>query len=288
MKHYGISLLVFFINVCSAMDIAPSGQIIFLNGTTTSGKSSIALELKNRLERESLPVEILAIDDFMVPKVQWALAINRLNPLNLFVETVDIVTPLHMKEMGKQCNIELCQAAKNAYEKGKIVIIDAPVYRRDQVDFYKRNFSEFNVMWTLVYCPISTLVQRLEERNAKSGITGQRSFLQAVDQFSHLYSSCGKQVVEKSPEDSVYGALDKARCMHIAAQENIPDFLKSVQKALCPSSFDTIGERFSQRFLSFAKTIAINSVYLHDVVVNTELDESAQCAEIIFNKLSIV
>src|SRR5690348_7271284 len=80
--------IVMTVNYCSGMDTGLSWipqkiaaepsvqQIILLNGTTTAGKTSIALQFKDLLEAKSLPVEVLAIDDFMIPKVQWRLAAN--------------------------------------------------------------------------------------------------------------------------------------------------------------------------------------------------------------------
>lgn len=282
------------VHYCSGMDIFSLEQqrIVVLNGTTTAGKSSTALELKKRLEKELFSVEVLAIDTFMVPKVQLALGINRLNPLNCFVPNIDIITPPEIEAMGKASQIELCTAAKSAYEKGKIVIIDAPIYRPDQVEFYQRAFDGLNVTWALVYCPLSKLVNRVIERNEKSGITEQRSILQALNQFSQFYSSSSEQSIDILSTDTLFSALERAQHEHAIMQDKLWDFLKSVQHAICPFDFETIKQNMLRK-ISFGQEekVMLGSVVSHDCFVNTDEDDAEGCAEkvmdVLFGKLMI-
>lgn len=303
--HYGMLFLaIITTNHCFGMDMnlfqkqqknentTPNGQqIIFLNGTTTAGKSSIASLLKERLEEKSQAVEVLAIDTFIVPKIQWTLGINRLNPCNVFVSNSDLITPAEIEAMATKSQVELCAAARTAYEKGKIVIIDAPAYRPDLIASYQQEFKGLNVLWSLVYCPVSTLVERVINRNETSGITGQRSILQALDQFSRLYSSqtTGSKTVcsiDTLSQEVLCNTCNEAQRQHDIMQNEIPGFLKGIQKAICPFDFDTIKKLMFEKFtLNENIQTNIGPVVQHNCVVNTGLDDSAACAEKIMHFL---
>lgn len=287
MRYCILFLTVIIINYCDGMDLPELSQkIIFLNGTTTAGKSFIAAELKARLEARSLSVEVLAIDTFLVPKVQWLLATKRLNPLNFFVESIDLITPSDVEAIGKESQTELCSAARAAYEQGKIVIIDAPIYRSDRVACYQESLGGLKVAWTLVYCPVATLVERVISRNEKSGITGQRSIVQALDQFNHMYSSRDTQFVDTLSQNILYATFDRAQKQHAIMQNRIPDFLKSIQRAICPFDFDTLQRSMFEK-LSFDDNMEskIGPVIQHDCIVNTALHDSASCAQMIMERI---
>lgn len=71
MKNIMIGIKSLFIPIIMLCLSANAQHIIILNGTTTAGKSSIAFDLKTLLEAQSTAVEVLAIDTFIVPKIQW-------------------------------------------------------------------------------------------------------------------------------------------------------------------------------------------------------------------------
>lgn len=273
-------------NHCSGMDMIPieDQRVIVLNGTTTAGKSTIAAKIKERLEAQSLSVEVLAIDTFMVPKVQLALGINRLNPLNCFVPNIDIITASEIEAMGKESQVELCTAARAACGQGKIVIIDAPIYRPDQVDFYKKSLTGFKTTWALVYRPLPSLVDGIISRNQKSGLSDRRSLLQGLYQFSCMYHGYVGITLDSLSQESLYSICDKAEKEHAIVQDHTFDFLKSVQKAICPFSFDDIRQSLLDKLLlNNGVTTEICSVVQHDCIVNTAIFDSNVCAQTIID-----
>lgn len=297
-------LIIVTVNSCCGMDpaekevkkkilISNKSHIIFLNGTTTAGKSSIALELKARLEKQSLPVDILALDAFVVPKIQWALGANRFNPRNILVANVDLITPLEIEEIVKKSQVELCSAARVAYDQGKLVIIDAPAYSSEKIDFYQQELKGLNVTWSLVYCPVSTLVERVINRNKTSGIMEQRSILQALNQFNHLYCRsdhyCQSDYsIDKLSQENVHAVCDRAQAQHIIMQDKIPDFLKSVQRAICPFNIDDIRESMLEKFtLNSSLQINIGPIIQYNCIVNSGLDNSVSCTKAIIKAVGI-
>jgi chloramphenicol 3-O-phosphotransferase len=266
-----------------------NNQIIILNGTTTAGKSSATCELKRQLEARSLSVEVFTIDDIFVPKIQWLLAQKRFNPFNVFVANGDLITPEDIEMVGKISQAELCTKAKNAYKLGKIVIIDAPIYRSDQIDFYHGEFAELPklaVTWALVYCPLSTLVDRIIKRNTESGWLEQRSLLQALDQFHHLYVGNAADSIDQLQQKDLDDICNRVYEQHNIMQNRIPDFLKGIQSAICPLDFKTLQKLMIAKFAwrnNFPASIG--SIGKHDCVVNAVLYNPAVCAGMIIDAL---
>jgi chloramphenicol 3-O-phosphotransferase len=279
-------LVIIASSYCFGMDVLSEGKhIIFLNGTTTAGKSSIASKLKEQLEAQSLRVEVLAIDDFMGPKVLYELVMNRLNPFNIFVPNTDLITEPAGRRMLIEAQIKLCDAARSACDQGKVVIIDSPAHRFKHIALYQQLLNKFAVTWVLVYCPVSTLVERVIHRNETAGIAEQRSILQALDQFKHLYSRASdNHFIDTLSQETLFATCDRANKQHAIMQERIPDFLKGIQNAICPDSCESIQNALLKKFaLAENGETRIGPIVQHDCVVNTELYDSARCAEVIIN-----
>jgi hypothetical protein len=243
--------------------------------------------LKEELKVQSLPVEIFAIDTFIIPKLLRALEINQINSTNSFVANRDFITSSEIQKMSAESREELCKIARASCEQGNIVIIDAPAYNQ-QIDFYKQALADLKVKWALIYCPISTLVERVISRNEISGITGQCSILQALDQFSQFYSNKTDCSIDILSQETLHTTCSKAREQHAIMQDRIPDFLKSIQKAICPFDCDNIQKSMLEKFAlnDNAETI-IGPVIQHDCIVNTELNSSASRAKAIINAFQV-
>jgi len=267
-----------------------SQQIIFLNGTTTAGKSSIVQHLEKLLKAQSLSVEILSIDTFVIPKVQWLLFKNRISPANIFVANEDLLQYSDMKRIKKESMKELCAAAVIAYKQNNIVIIDAPIYESKQVNFYNKAFENLgisNISKVLVYCPITTLVKRVIERNQKSSMIEQRSIAQALDQFRYFYQSHRYNPIDQLSREEFDAMWQEAETQHIATQETIPGFLKGIQNAICPYSFGVIKSLMLDGLFFNADGIAsIKPIIAHDFIVNTGQYDSAVCAQMIFRRFA--
>lgn len=289
---YRILFLIFVIGQCDGMDLSckqkekrelDSQEIVFVYGTTTAGKTSIAAKLA-----EELHAKVLSIDSFVVPKVAYTLFTQRMNPYNICVANEDLFQKSHMKNIKKEAIGELCAAAITAYKQNNIVIIDAPIYKQKHVNFYKGKFEEFGILdvsWVLVYCPISALVKRVIDRNNNSSIIGQRSIVQALYQFSLLYQSQGDGSIDQLSRDDL-NFIDQAKIVHEIMQKDIPDLLKGVQKAICPFTFEEIKNLMLKKFSFGSDGVApINPVIEHDLIVNTGQYDSAVCAQMILKFL---
>lgn len=265
-------------------------KIIFLNGTTTSGKSSIAKELENLLVEKQLDVAIVAIDSFIVPAILKELAWRWANSFFTGTASINLITPDEMKEIALNCRKDLCFAVQEAYSQGKTVIIDDVMYRQDQIDFYNEAFQGFNVYKVLVYCPISTLINRVIQRNNASGLTEQRSVYQALDQFSNLYKKEGNRQLGISvlSRPDLESACSKALDEHRIMQSKIPDILKGVQNAICPFSIDQIKQSMLDTFaFNNYREVIIGPSLEYNCIVNTETNDGFSCAKKIMDSLEL-
>lgn len=294
---YRILFLIFVIGQCNGMDLPtePQGnkqpysqQIIFLYGTTTAGKTSIAKSLAKTLEEQSLSVKVLSIDSFVVPMVLCKAGIEWINPCNTFVANEDLFKKSDMKEIKNRAKRQLCAEAISLYKQNNIVVIDAPLYKNKHKEFYQNKFNEFevsNVSWILVYCPIVDLLKRVMVRNAQSSIINQRSIAQALYQFSLLYQSQDDDSIDQLSKHDL-NFIDQAKIVHEITQKDIPGLLKGIQKAICPLTFQEIKNLMLKK-LSFGPdgVAPINPVIAHDFIVDTQQYDSAACAQMILDFL---
>lgn len=265
-------------------------KIIFLNGTTTSGKSSIAKELAQLLVEQSHDVAILAIDDFMAPVIEKELLSRWVYSFGTDVNNVNLISHEEMRTIVKRCRQELCAAAKKAYNQAKMVIIDDVMYGKDLIDFYDGEFEELNVSRVLVYCPILTLIFRIILHNNKSGPTEQRSILQSLDQFRLLYKKeeMRRLSIDILTKSTFNAAFCTASSRHISTQNPISDFLKGVQNALCPFQLEDIQQSMLKKFALDTKHEAmIRPAIEYHSIVNTEQNSASMCATIIVEQLTL-
>ncbi len=255
--------------------------VYFLNGTTTAGKTSIALELAKRLEcgKKESSLKILAIDTYLVPKVQWVLLKNRCTS---FCANIDLITSDDVKAIAKESQQELCAAARAAYATGLDVIIDAPAYTPEQIVSYKKELAGLQTKWILVYCPIETLVNRVIERNEKSGIDEQRSVLQALYQFGCLYRNKYTDPIDTLSPKILHAACATAYEQHFIMQDKIYDFQKSIQNAICSLNGDAIRALLLKNLTPDSIETGIGPIEPHDLCINTKLNDPALCADAIF------
>lgn len=275
-------------NLCSAMEQEGKGEILIFSGTSTSGKTSAALELKKQLTvlAPSKEVEILAIDSYFIPKMKWAVGLKRANPFNYLIENSDLTKPEDVEGVIKASREELWNAAKVACAQGRMVIVDCPVYSVERIAAYKEAFAGYNVSWVLAYCNLPMLVQRVVEHNAGAVAKGQpdeqRSLAQVLDQFEQLYTCKTASHVGTLSQDVICSICDKAKIQHAEMQSKISDLLRGVQNAMHPTSIEKIKELMMAKWKP--GVIDVAPVVEHDCVVDTGKHSAEECAWQIINK----
>ena len=142
-------------------------QIILLNGPSSSGKSTLALQLQSLLkEKLSKIYEIVSIDDFM--------KISK----NETIYEDDVY----------EISLDMCNAAKKKLDTCDGVIIDHVITSKRIFTQLKEELSDYDIFMVHVTCPLEILKQRENSR-------GDRCLGSAEASYKYLYPKTGYDLV---------------------------------------------------------------------------------------------
>jgi chloramphenicol 3-O phosphotransferase len=139
------------------------GKIIFLNGTSSSGKTSLSKELLSMLEEEYC---YLSLDEFM----------NQMNQAYLrlfdFIEKESAETVgIGQKIINKPKIILFHTTIKALCAMGKNVIVDHVLFNKGLLDECLEILEGYTVFFAGVHCPLHELERReLERGNRRRGL----------------------------------------------------------------------------------------------------------------------
>ncbi|CAN5161959.1 hypothetical protein BH09DEP1_BH09DEP1_8010 [soil metagenome] len=170
------------------------GTIILLNGTSSSGKSTVAKELQTLAPHAMF----LKIDDYYDAEVlQTALNLgwkenSGIDPwlfLNQYLtrKTGNYYFDTEVRQQLFTATDFFYSKAKLAETHGKTIFIDTVL---EYASAYQEAFDYFkasNFFMILIYCPMQILLAHVQERNS-SGIAGEhRSAFLAFEHFKTMY-----------------------------------------------------------------------------------------------------
>lgn len=142
-------------------------QIIYLNGPSSSGKTTLAKALQDSLETLFLLVGIDKIIGWMPEKVNdWTGGQAPLgyswrkgkDPSGNLIH--ELQTGPYAKEIGKTFQEIVLLLA----QKGHPIIIDDVSFGKQEIDKWKTLLKDFHVLWIGINAPIAVLEQREKER----------------------------------------------------------------------------------------------------------------------------
>lgn len=276
-----IAVMVFYSSVNAQ-------KIIFLNGTTSSGKSSIAKKLKKLLKNKEYDIEIITIDEYVISKIMWLVGGSYCNPFKWGQSYDELITSEKMRSIINESQKDLCNATTSAYHKGKIVIVDTVMIEQEHIQSYTESFKDLNISWILVYCPLNKLVDRIIQRNKSSDEKNQRSMVDTLNQFSLMYNQNTPHQIDKLGYEKFLTTCDKAQRAHTESQDTITDRVKSIQNAACAFSFNTVQETMKINFgLINNQETTIGPVEQYNLIVNTDNNDISTCASMIMEQLKL-
>src|SRR3990167_2382095 len=246
------------------------GSLLLLNGTSSSGKSSI-LAAFHKKHPDFLTFNI---DDwFPQEMLVKATALgwqegSGIDPWLYLIDYVDRkagrsnfrtevrsflfkeVPPMYIK-------------AKEALAKGENVIIDTVFEYDPEYDEFSTFFADFSCFKILVYCPLDILLERVRLRNNRGVKEEMRTSFQSFEQFPALFKlqeSTRERVIDTVSAASVKHALHSA--IEELMTDNIPDkyipWIKFFERA------------FIKRFkLDELDRISLVARHDYDLILNT-------------------
>ena len=161
-----------------------SVQIIYLNGPSSSGKTTLAKALQTAFEEPFLHVGIDKIIGWMPEKTNdWT---GGVAPLGFSWkkgedESGNPIQELQKGPYAKKIAYTFQEVVLGLAKIGHSIIVDDVSFGKSQIDDWKRILKNFKVLWVGVNAPLHVLEQREKER-------GNRMVGSARGQFSKVHA----------------------------------------------------------------------------------------------------
>jgi chloramphenicol 3-O-phosphotransferase len=238
------------------------GRVIVLDGTSTSGKTSIVKHLMPMLGTSYKKV---AIDDFVTE-------------VFLEQEKLQRSEKEFLKRIHERSE-DMYDTIRKLVNSGENVLVDTVISglegEKDREHFFKE-LKGLNVLLVLVYCPLNVLAERINKRNEKalkennSKDTRSRSVALV---FDDMYKT------QESDNEVILGQLSRKDIE--LAYSNPKNELGETAKA-----FKQIKQNLISHFkLENKKVVNITSQLVYDCVVDTSKNNPEECAQQIKNCL---
>jgi chloramphenicol 3-O-phosphotransferase len=210
----------------------PAGTVIILNGTSSSGKSSIIAEL-NKIYGDSY--KLINLDVFIK-------TYSKTHPMTAFnarLEKYAKTLPPELKNRAQEVawtdesvKQELDKLAKiydnkmweNFYAiireqaaKGNNIVVDAVLQETEQYELCRKTLQNVPTIFVLLYCPLSDTLARIKQRNLSKDPEEHRDLLLPIVQYQLLYKpqeTAAEKVIDtvssKELKQAVKQAIDEA------------------------------------------------------------------------------
>lgn len=261
--------------------------IIFLNGTGSAGKTSIAKELNKILP---FHYEVVTLDEII-----WQQLIAKARELRYLshdlsdqqakskLEKFDRAT---MDKLWIRADIDATLLYKKIREKslaGTHVLVDTVMKSQDEVQSCLQQLHDLDVCFVLVYCPLTHLPFRVQQRNS-SGVQGEKRLLRwAVQEFVSMYRACqgsDEQCIDVIQKNQIDHVIDQVRAEFntIAMQEHggVSDEVVEQAQSWCQKSTTDFAHQLA---LDHHEQCDLTPALRYDFVINTSLLTPAQCAQ---------
>ncbi len=267
---------------------ANSGQILLLNGVSSSGKSTIIHEI----HKINPDIKILKVDDWFPEILQkkaasfgwqagsdagpWLYICNHAHRT-----TGQYYFDTQIREMFFEgAAIEFYQKAKDIAKNQQNVIIDTVLENDREHKTFDDFFKIDKALKVLIYCPMNVLLERVETRNRLEIAREYRNAFQSFEQFPALYKlqeAKSETIVDIVEADVLEAALEKA--IQELIKHNIPD---PYLPKLSQFKID-----FIKKFrLSEKKEVLLVAKHTYDLILNNFKETPVESAKTILKLLN--
>lgn len=267
------------------------GRIIFVNGSCSAGKSSIAKILAKQLN-----AQYFAFDERVMPKVLkkfikkhygsfLAFFINGIFMRDFF-SSVDLVSEkkkyAYQKKFYKDLQEGLAvkptskmyRDVRNVAKSGQDVIVESPLYLWDGVDCLQ-SLSEFDgadISYVLAYCPWLDVVDHLLKRNTSPGSKkNQRELDWVVINFMCNFD------VEPQCRTAQYLEYLSGGQVHDVLKKYSDRRYKKDRMFLCRETQLAALQKFPHADVTYY----VYPRFTYDLIVNTKEHNPSECADLV-------
>lgn len=144
-----------------------SYQIIYLNGPSSSGKTTLAKILQQELEQPFLHIGIDRIIGMMPAKINnWegGLAPDGFSWKESVDEAGHLIHEIQMGPFARKISDTLKEIVLTMAKMGHYIIIDDVAFGKEDVDKWRAILSGHKVLWTGIHASLSILEERERQR----------------------------------------------------------------------------------------------------------------------------
>gem|GEM_PF-6664833 len=247
------------------------GYIILLNGTSTSGKSSLAQALAQSLRGKT---EIFSLDQTSYEIIYQKFITERGyaptsdEELNTYWDTVSekaLREHGHRDLADQEVDQQIYAKIRQSHLDGKNVIFDTVDKTFDCI----RSLHELPVHLVLVYCPLEKLLMRIVQRNKSKDNSEHRRLSYPLDQFFEMYKKQTESaeipvdILTKDQFDRFIAQIKIIGQQTERVKSELSEFIRTVDKKA-----PIISKDFG---LDEQPSIEITPTFAYDIVVNTGL-----------------
>lgn len=255
-----LTLVSLFVIPTSQVFGGTQGTIIIINGTSCSGKSTLACQLERDLSTHYIIIKKIPI--VKIIKNDFIERITGKRPQNRTERTKACLALSHSQRRGysnicRKAKWQSIQKVKSLADQGENVIFDGGM----KSPKYLREFEKHRVIFVLVYAPLPVLINRAKRR-----------------QPNRLIKPCSKKSI-----------LAGYQRLYQPAEPDIENFIDTVNSQEIKGLFDVSNNAgvLSKCGLDTEKRVKIVPKIEHDIIINSDqltIDESVQAVKAILIK----
>jgi len=267
------------------------GRIIFVTGSCSAGKSSMAREIAQKLHAKSFN-----FDEYVMPLIlkkfvekhygkflaffvsglvmrNFFTAVNFLSEKSKYKFQIKFYNDLK-EGMAIEPTLKMYRAVKRVALQGQDVVVESPLHLWDGVDFLSclNEFDEMDITYVLAYCPWNDLIDRIKQRNLSKNKKTHRELDWVVINYMHCF--------DISPDYKGGHFLEylNGKDVHnVIAEYSQPKYKK---KRMC-----LLSETQHAALKSFPKDIGyyVYPRFDYDIIVNTKTHTPEQGADVVLD-----
>jgi len=267
-----------------------SGRVIFVTGSCSSGKSSLARSIAQHLDAKSY-----AFDEYVIPIITRKMVEKEVGTVPAFFITrvlsfngFTLMRLLSEKrkheyqlkfyaELKKGLAIgpttKMYQEVRKVALTGRNVVVEAPLHLGDGVDCMQSLsvLKDLDVSFVLAYCPWNNLVERVTARNKSSNKKIHRELDWAVGNFLHYFDISTKQ--QEGVIDTVLGRSVN----DLVTMYSRPEFKKQRMQIAAET------KQAAHACFTTPDTYYLRPHLAYDLIVNTQIHKPEEGATRVLN-----
>lgn len=286
MLLFNAALIPRLLLCCLFLLVPPAGaelkpRVILLNGTGSVGKTSIARVLERTLDHAVfLSEEMLVFDAYRELMKQQHLKpskpLNNLGEFLTYRQSLPVAAAAGLrrsfKEKGEAFMREDARRLLQHFTaEGKDVVIDRAMWEPEDFREWEEDTRGLSVFHVIVYCPLKDLLEHIQARNAGADPAEHRDPILPFEVFFHMYVR--QLEPSREPVDVLYRQRTIDELRHAVAYNAA---YRSDRKLLPSDGF--VEDCLKKVQLDAHERVSIAPFFAYDLMVNTGLMTSAECA----------